>query len=593
MINSSATAASLSGAVTLGSTSSVGGSGHVTLSGNVSGTSIALTKVGSNNLVLTGSNNTFTGSVTVNNGYVVFANLNAENGAPTVALNGGNLGLGSVFVGNTATIGSLSGNSTSSLISPYYESTNGIKTLSVNQTMDGDYAGVIEGTNSARDMALTKTGSAKLTLSGSSANTYTGLTTLNSGTLLLAKNDGVVALAGNVTVGAGATLATDDGKSGRIADTANVTIDGTGANFQFGANQNDTINTLAINNGGLVNIGGTGSNLRPDGGITSTGGGSVTGSSGNAGFNFNGSTRTVTVSDNTLAVGVGINNGGLTKAGAGKLTLTGSNSYTGTTTISDGTLQIGDGTTNGSISSSSGITNNGALIYDVKNATTSSYSNAISGSGTLKKDGAGTLVLSGTNTYNGNTSVVAGVLEVDGSLASQVTASGVGTTVKGHGTFQGGLILDSGTKLAPGNSPGTMTINVEDLTLSSGSEFIAEITGALAGTEYDQVVFNTVGTTSDLILNGATLTVSLANDYTPTGTYTLFTGFGSLSGSGMFSNAPTTGSTLDVTNNMGTYTMEIGYNTHDITLTVIPEPGTAGIVATFLAAALLRKRRFG
>jgi autotransporter-associated beta strand protein len=83
--------------------------------------------------------------------------------------------------------------------------------------------------------------------------------------------------------------------------------------------------------------------------------------------------------------------GPLVKSGTGKVTITTVNSFTGVTTINNGTLQIGDGTTDGSIASSSGIADNGALIYNLVGART--YANVISGAGSLTKSGAGTLTL--------------------------------------------------------------------------------------------------------------------------------------------------------------------------------------------------------
>ena len=64
-----------------------------------------------------------------------------------------------------------------------------------------------------------------------------------------------------------------------------------------------------------------------------------------------GTSRTVTVTANTLTVGGGISNGttanSITKAGLGTLTLGGANSYTGNTFINEGTVQL-SGTADGS-----------------------------------------------------------------------------------------------------------------------------------------------------------------------------------------------------------------------------------------------------
>ena len=74
---------------------------------------------------------------------------------------------------------------------------------------------------------LTKSGADSLTLSGTAANTYTGVTTVNAGTLDLAKSDGVTAVAGDLTVGDGrGEDIVQISANEQIADTATVTLRG-------------------------------------------------------------------------------------------------------------------------------------------------------------------------------------------------------------------------------------------------------------------------------------------------------------------------------------------------------------------------------
>ena len=80
---------------------------------------------------------------------------------------------------------------------------------------------------------------------------------------------------------------------------------------------------------------------------------------------------------------------------------------------------------------------------------------AITGEGSLVKQGTGTLNLANTNNYSGTTTVSAGTLLVNGSITSATTVN-LGGTLGGGGTITGN-VGGSGA-VAPGNSPGTLTI---------------------------------------------------------------------------------------------------------------------------------------
>jgi fibronectin-binding autotransporter adhesin len=171
---------------------------------------------------------------------------------------------------------------------------------------------------------------------------------------------------------------------------------------------------------------------------------------------------------NPYTIGGGGSIGGgasLSKAGDGLLILTTDNNYSGPTTISAGTVQVGAGGSSGSLGTGT-ISNNGTLVFNRSN--TLAVSASIEGVGELRQIGPGTLTLSGTNLYDGPTTVSAGTLQIGNSSAlgsavagttiadgatldlgggAAVNALNVGTelvTIRGTGAGGAGVIVNSG-----------------------------------------------------------------------------------------------------------------------------------------------------
>lgn len=112
--------------------------------------------------------------------------------------------------------------------------------------------------------------------------------------------------------------------------------------------------------------------------------------------------------------------GALVKAGTGTLTLSGVNTYSGGTTISAGILQLGNGSGTGSIVGD--VLNNATLAFNRSNPY--QFDGVISGSGGVRQNGGGTIVLTAANNYSGGTTINAGVLQLgNGGATGAITGN--------------------------------------------------------------------------------------------------------------------------------------------------------------------------
>jgi fibronectin-binding autotransporter adhesin len=162
--------------------------------------------------------------------------------------------------------------------------------------------------------------------------------------------------------------------------------------------------------------------------------------------------------------------------------------------------------TTSTVSSKISLTNNTTVsVADGAATTDLQISGAIVGVATLTKTGAGTLELTGVNTYTGATNVNAGTLRVNtGSLGNTAVTVATTGTLGGTGSIAGATIVQSGGTLAPGNSAGTLSFG-STVDLQAGSTYAVEITGAVTN---DKVV-----ATGALTANGS-IVVTLSG-YTP------------------------------------------------------------------------------
>ncbi len=180
-----------------------------------------LTKAGAGTLALGGAN-TYSGGTVVSNGVLKLANATA------LGASGANLTAHGVLDlnGNSPTVGNLIGNSTGVIDDV---AGAGSDTLTVSNSSSGTFAGVIKNTTGS--LALTKIGSGALTLSG--ANTYSGNTTVNAGSLLVngSLGSGAVTVVSGATVGGTGTIGgTVDWQSGAAATLSLTPTTGAGSN---------------------------------------------------------------------------------------------------------------------------------------------------------------------------------------------------------------------------------------------------------------------------------------------------------------------------------------------------------------------------
>ena len=187
-----------------------------------------------------------------------------------------------------------------------------------------------------------------------------------------------------------------------------------------------------------------------------------------------------------------------TKVGLGALTLTGAiQPLLGIMSVAAGTLQIGTG---GTVQMA--ITDNAVLAFS--HSDTLSYGWAVSGSGSLTQMGPGTLIMTGSNSYTGGTTISAGVIQAGNSLALGASTAAL--------AVNGGTLDLHGYGLNVGQLNGAGTVN-NLLSTSSGSLIVGN--GNTSST-FSGTIQNTAGTINLIKMGSGTLTFSTLNSYTGT-----------------------------------------------------------------------------
>jgi fibronectin-binding autotransporter adhesin len=425
--------------------------------------------------------------------------------------------------------------------------------------------------------SLAKSGVGTLVLTN--ANTFNGGVTISGGTLLISNSSalGVGALTASAPTGSTATL--DFGKSLNLANTITLT-------------SALTVNSAA----GLTNqLSGVISGAGATGGLTTTGTGTLILSGANT---FTGGVHAGDGSTISLLNNTGLGTGTLTNTGlftlnlgdgivaknaislakpftanvdSGTATLSGAITDT-PSTASNSLKKTGAGTLilTGVNSYKGGTTisqgtlqgNSSGLQGNITNNASlifnqtggGTYAGNITGTGDMTKTGFGTLLFSGTSMLPTTMNLNAGVLQVTGSLTSPVNVENSTATLSGSGSV--GSITNNGV-VKPGAASliGDLTVNGDYTQQAGGSTQIRiNSLGQAPGINNDELIIN-----GQAKLAGALKVLTLDPTYTPGTRYTILTDMGGVTGT--FSLAST---------NNYRYGAEIIYGTNNVQFELKP-----------------------
>ena len=606
----------LAGAITAGAPLTLENAGTLTVSGNVTAND-TVTLANSGAMTVSGTISGPVGAVVSGAGTTTLAGnvtsgLTNSGAGTTVLTAAGNnpssttISAGTLQVGD----GTLAGSTGTGLIT-----NNATLAFNTATALTATAANAIVGTG-----AVTKTGPGTAVLSGATANTYSGNTTVTGGTLVLSKTTAVDAIGGNLFVEAGGTVAygTTAGQlADHILDTASVTING--GTFGSGAGNTeaaptagifDTVASVTLNSGVFLSGRGDAIPFTASGAFAANGGRahlSRGGSLSAASFTFaSGSTLELDGGSTGVISRLMVGAGGLHIAGAAinlnqgpsaitagsqgsSIILSGNVTTTGTTTVTrvnaqvepraqfdvngaDRTFDVSGTLTLGTPAAQVNIVNTGATA------------------GGVVKVGSGNLVLAGNNTYNGDTAIQAGTVTLTGSLSGSANiAVGSSTTFDVSGVAGGYTLGAAQTLKGLGTVVGNMSI-VGTLSPNTSAtigalNFNNNLTLAAAIAQFDINKTGVTLTNDEALVTGA-LTLGGTLNVAATGSALVQGDTFDLFDAATFSGTLVQGTMPILDPGLAWDISNIGV---DGSITVVPEPGSAALLV--LGSTLLFRRR--
>ena len=493
-------------------------SGTATISAVLSGSG-ALTKTGAGTLVLSGAN-TFSGGTSLSSWGTVALNNNSALGTGTLTVgsftldntSGGLITLDNVVVinGNISFKGIGDNDLT---LTGTVNLGGSTRLITVSDTALLTLAGVISSSGGG----LNKGGNGTLVLSA--ANTYTAGTTIGSGTLKLGHQNALAA-SGGISINDAGVLSFATGKDFNVGSLYYV-ASSYGSSIVLTNDANNAV-TLSLSGAQFV------------GSVSGKGGIVVEGSAARfrGALTYEGATwmknGTLTLETEDGVLGDDLPNGKFilgTDSTKGDLTISrnGSAFAAGGVELKNAQAMITYSGTNGSLKITGNITNTGSadtqLDMNGNNAASVAeiagvISDGIGGTTALRKAEAHTLILSGTNTYSGGTSLTGGKLVLNNNSALGTGNLSISGSTGVLGNTSGGLItIANNISVTPSGSFGFDGNGNNNLTLT-GNVSAASAAGSRSITVSDTATLTLAGTVDYTVGGGDYIVLSKAGNGT-------------------------------------------------------------------------------